>query len=335
MRTNYLPSGWAGLTKMRRQNTGRAGRVRLVRAASHPTWKPPLVSRVITFGPGAKRATKLTISLLYYLAREASRFFLWLAGRSPSPRLVVLYYHGIPDAHRSDFVRQLDSIRCRAQVVPASHSGSLPSNKTNVAITFDDAYVSVAKNALPPLIARGFHSTIFVPTGTLGGSPPWSIEDGSPDSFETVMSAEQIAALPSALVTVGAHSRSHPRLSRLPPDDARQEIEGSRRELHDLTGQDVRLFALPYGDHDSSTIKLCRTAGYEAVFTTVPSPVDTTSSDLVRGRVKVDPFDGRLEFFLKYNGAYAWIPYISALKRRLMNHRLTFLSGQRLSPRRS
>ena len=57
------------------------------------------------------------------------------------------------------------------------------------------------------------------------------MEDGSPDSIETVMSAEQIAKLPSALVTVGSHSCTHPRLSRLAPGDAREEIEGSRQSL--------------------------------------------------------------------------------------------------------
>ncbi|MCS3897854.1 peptidoglycan/xylan/chitin deacetylase (PgdA/CDA1 family) [Bradyrhizobium japonicum USDA 38] len=331
---NSLPDGWINLTAVPSPNISLAGSVQPARAEAPAgsARKPPLVRRDISVGPSAKRTTKLTISLFYYLARGLSRFVLGLAGRSPTPKLVILYYHGIPDAYRSNFVRQMESIRRKAQVSPASHRGSLPSGKGNVAITFDDAYVSVAKNALPALTARGFHSTIFVPTGTLGGPPPWSMEDGSPDSIETVMSAEQIATLPSALVTVGAHSRTHPRLSRLAPGDARDEIEGSRHELEDLTTQDVRLFALPYGDHDSSTIDLCRTAGYEAVFTTTPAPVDTTGSDLVRGRVKVDPFDGRLEFFLKYNGAYAWAPYLSALKRRLRNPR-SFSSNQKSSLR--
>jgi peptidoglycan/xylan/chitin deacetylase (PgdA/CDA1 family) len=244
-----------------------------------------------------------------------------MAGRSPGRKLIVLYYHGIPNAYRSNFVSQLESIRRRARVLPASYRGSLPSDKLSVAITFDDAYVSVAKNALPALASRGFHSTIFVPTATLGGPPNWAMEEGSPDSFEVVMSPEQIAKLVSPLVTLGSHSCTHPRLSRLAPSDARGEIEGSRIELQNLTAQEIRLFALPYGDHNASTIELCREAGYEAVFSTIPTSVDTKNPAFVRGRVKVDPFDGRLEFFLKYNGAYAWAPYVSALRRRLTNYR--------------
>jgi peptidoglycan/xylan/chitin deacetylase (PgdA/CDA1 family) len=267
----------------------------------------------------SRRTIKLAISLFYYLASGVSQFVLRLGGRSPGGKLIILYYHGIPDAYRSNFVRQLESIRRGADVLPASHRGHLRSGKPNVAITFDDAYVSVAENALPELASRGFHSTIFVPSAPLGGPPTWAMEDGSPDACEIIMSAEQIAKLPSRLVTVGSHSCTHPRLSRLVPGEARAEIEGSRVKLQNLTMQDIRLFAFPYGDHDASAIELCRMAGYEAAFSTTPTPVDTTGPAFVRGRVKVDPFDWPLEFFLKYNGAYAWAPYISSLKRKLRN----------------
>lgn len=270
-----------------------------------------------------KRTAKIAISLFYFAIGEAARFLLRMEGRSPAPKLVVLYYHGIPSAHRANFVRQLDSIRRRAHVFPASHRDTVPSGKPNVAITFDDAYVSVAENALPELAARGFHSTIFVPVGALGSYPSWSMEDGSPDACERVMSAEQIAKLPSSLVTVGSHSRTHPRLPRLSFTDAWAEIDGSRTNLAELTTRDIRLFAFPYGDHNSSIVEMCETAGYHFVFSTAPNPVATTSIEFVRGRVKVDPWDSPLEFFLKYRGAYSWVPYASSLKRMLRECRKT------------
>ena len=135
------------------------------------------------------------------------------------------------------------------------------------------------------------------------------------------MSAEQIKKLACVLVSVGSHSCTHPRLSRLALGDAQSEIAGSRIKLQNLTKQDVRLFAFPYGDHDASTIELCRTAGFEYVFSTSPDPVDTSGSAFVRGRVKVDPFDGPLEFFLKFNGAYAWAPYVSLWMKKLRGHK--------------
>jgi peptidoglycan/xylan/chitin deacetylase (PgdA/CDA1 family) len=324
MAMSFLPSGLSGLTEVRRRATDLVERSRLVSHQMPPAVRDrtlPQVSPQTSIGPNVKWAVKLTISLAYYLIRALLRFFTPLVGRSQERRLVILYYHGIPDAYRSNFVRQLESIQRTARVLPASHRGTMPSDKPNVAITFDDAYVSVAKNALPALAARGFHSTIFVPTGMLGGTPTWQMEDGSPDSFEVVMPAERIANLSSPLVTFGSHSCTHPRLSRLASGEARTEIEGSRTELQELTKQEIHSFALPYGDHNASTIEICRSAGYEIVFSTIPAPVDTTDTAFVRGRVKTDPFDGRLEFFLKYNGAYAWAPYLSALKRRLRGYK--------------
>jgi len=266
---------------------------------------------------GVKPMVKLVISLLYFIARRLSQFILRAIGRSPNPQLVILYYHGIPPEYRANFVRQLEAIRRGARVWPASHRGDLPAGKQNVAITFDDAYVSVVENALPELTARDFHSTIFVPVGSLGGPPTWPVENGSLDANETVMSAEQIARLPSSLVTLGSHTSTHPRLSRIDPFDAREEIEGSRAGLQALTAQDIRLLAFPYGDHDASITELCRSAGYDNVFGIAPEPVDTTRSNFVRGRVKVDPFDGTLEFFLKYHGAYAWASHVSSWKKKL------------------
>jgi peptidoglycan/xylan/chitin deacetylase (PgdA/CDA1 family) len=263
-----------------------------------------------------KRTAKLAISLFSFLAAVTSRSVLQALGRSPKQQLVILYYHGIPHAYRSNFVRQMELLRA-ARVWPASYRGRLPLGKKNVAITFDDAYVSVAENALPELAARDFHSTIFVPVGSLGRRPTWPMENSSLDSDEIVMSSERIAMLPSSLVELGSHGITHPHLSRMDSVDARNEIEGSRHKLQTLTTQDIRLFSFPYGDYDAAIIESCRVAGYDYVFSITPHPVDTTSSDFVRGRVRVEPFDGPLEFFLKYNGAYAWVSHVSSLKRKL------------------
>jgi peptidoglycan/xylan/chitin deacetylase (PgdA/CDA1 family) len=201
-------------------------------------------------------------------------------------------------------------------VFPASYRGPLAPDKPNVAITFDDAYVSVAENALPELARRGFHSTIFAPVGSLGSAPNWVMKDDGVDSDEVVMSAERIATLSSSLVTVGSHSITHPHLSRMESDDARKEIEGSRDKLERLTKEKIRLFAFPHGDHNVSTVDLCRAAGYDHAFSIVPQPVNTDGSSFVRGRIQVEPFDWPLEFFLKYRGAYVWSSYVSAIRTR-------------------
>lgn len=265
----------------------------------------------------SKRQIKLAFSFIYYTAMVVFNFFLRTAGRTPRRQLTILYYHSVPFQERAAFARQMQALGNATHVVPASYRGALPPDRNSVAITFDDAFVSVLENALPEIAARSYCCTIFVPVGALGQHPTWAIEGNSQDRDELVMTPEQLKKLPADLVMLGSHSMTHPHLSQINPNHARDEIERSRRDLANITGRDIRLFAFPYGDHSPAVIDFCRNAGYEFVFTILPTSVNVLGSDFVRGRVKVEPLDSPLEFFLKSNGAYAWMSYVSRIKQRL------------------
>ena len=236
--------------------------------------------------------------------------------------MIILYYHSVPSNKRPNFARQMAMLAQYAQVVPADWRDKTDPARYSVAITFDDAFTSVIDNALPELALHDFPCTIFVPSGVLGRNPDWAME-GNADRSEVVIDAARLRQLRSPLVAIGAHSVSHPRLTRIAPGQARDEIEGSRTALAELTGGSVTLFAFPYGDHDTNIVEICRQEGFKHVFTIVPEPVEPSAGSFVRGRVSVDPDDGDLEFFLKMSGAYAWLPLASALKRRLVVARST------------
>jgi peptidoglycan/xylan/chitin deacetylase (PgdA/CDA1 family) len=211
----------------------------------------------------------------------------------------------------------MDLLHRKASVLSASYRGALPSDKKCVAITFDDAFQSVVENALPELAARSFHSTIFVPVGLVGKNPNWAMEEGNSDFNEVVMTAEQLRALALPIVSFGSHTTSHPSIFALDREHAREEIEGSRHQLAKLSGRDVLLFSFPYGHHDTSAVAMCRDAGYQCVYSILPEEVDTTTPQVLRGRTKVDPSDGPIEFFLKFNGAFAWTAHITSLGQKL------------------
>jgi peptidoglycan/xylan/chitin deacetylase (PgdA/CDA1 family) len=266
---------------------------------------------------GPKRSIKIALSLVYLALMGVVRGGLRLAGRPPKRRLTILYYHGVSAKYRLNFTRQMDALHRGACVLPASYRGDLPSEKKCVAITFDDAFQSVVENALPELAMRSFHSTIFVPSGLIGCSPNWVMEKGEDDLTEVVMTVEQLRALSPPLVALGSHTISHPSMLGLDRIGAQKEIVDSRRQLEEVSGREIRLFSFPYGDYDRSAVAMCRAAGYESVFCILAHGVDTTNSELLRGRTKVDPFDGPLEFFLKFNGAYEWTAHTTALGQKL------------------
>ena len=92
-------------------------------------------------------------------------------------------------------------------------------------------------------------------------------------------------------------------------------LKSSRHLLQELLGRAVSSIALPYGDFNPSVINACELAGYENMFTTIPENIDPTLPKLVRGRVRVDPSDGPIEFFLKFNGAYGWAGFLSVVPK--------------------
>jgi peptidoglycan/xylan/chitin deacetylase (PgdA/CDA1 family) len=275
--------------------------------------------------PEFRRDLKIAISLAYYAMRTIVRHSLRLAGRPAIKRLTILYYHGVSAQDRLSFGRQMAALKRGACILPASYRGELPSGKKCVAITFDDAFVSVAEIALPELAKHSFHSTIFVPVGWLGRTPGWAMKrsepgraaDVNPELAEVVMSSAQLKALSVALVSLGSHSLTHPSMPELDTKRARGEIEDSRHQLAELTERKILEFSFPYGEHDAETVAMCHAAGYETVFSVATQEVNTTTSELLRGRTKVDPSDGPIEFFLKFNGAYQWMEYTIPLMKKL------------------
>ncbi len=249
----------------------------------------------------AFRIAKLGVSLIYFAICSIWVQLLQLGQKDRAGACVVLYYHGVPRQYRDRFERQMQIASRLAKPVDLRHIGSLPANTRAVAITFDDALESFLENAAPGLMRLRIPVTVFAVADALGSKPKWGESYYSPD--ERVMSAEQLRHLPD-LITVGSHTLTHAILTRLDSDAAIQEIAGSRAKLEGLLNRSVTLFSFPFGVFNASTVRQCREAGYERVFTT--EHVLAVANQFVVGRVAADPWDWPLEFRLKIMGAYCW-----------------------------
>ena len=265
------------------------------------------------------RYIRIAVSLCVFALSMAIAAIRSLVGVPPRRTLTIIYYHAVPKFRTADFTRQMQMLARRACVVAADWDGGGVDRFSGqprrlVAITFDDAFESVLDNALPVLAAHGFHCTIFAPSGCLGQAPAWSMENQT-DRSERVADASRLAQLPRDCVTIGSHTVTHPHLTELSEHDAREELARSMRELTEVAGRSVDLLAFPYGDHNDAVVGLCRDVGYRHVFSIQARTV--CAGEFVRGRVATDASDGKLEFFLKINGAYRWLPIAWAIKRKL------------------
>lgn len=72
------------------------------------------------------------------------------------------------------------------------------------------------------------------------------------------------------LVTIGAHTKTHPRLTRVGPNQLAQELKGARNEIEDKIGSPPELLAYPHGANNSLVRIAARYFGYKYAFTTQP-----------------------------------------------------------------
>jgi peptidoglycan/xylan/chitin deacetylase (PgdA/CDA1 family) len=93
--------------------------------------------------------------------------------------------------------------------------------------------------------------------------------DGVPSPMLT---RESLRGLEWYGIDVGAHTVTHPILARVSTDEAWREICTGKRELEELTGRPVTLFAYPNGkpgrDYADEHVRIVREAGFAAAVTT-------------------------------------------------------------------
>lgn len=87
-----------------------------------------------------------------------------------------------------------------------------------------------------------------------------------------MMSRDQVRSLRRLGMEIGAHTITHPILTRLDAADARREMVESKRDLESLIGEPVSLFAYPNGvptqDYDARHAALARECGFVAAVST-------------------------------------------------------------------
>ncbi len=93
-----------------------------------------------------------------------------------------------------------------------------------------------------------------------------------PTTSDLMMTHQQLRALRGEGAEIGGHTRTHPILENLDDAAAREEIVAGKRELEELLGEAVRVFAYPNGvpgrDCSARHGEMARQAGFAAAVTT-------------------------------------------------------------------
>ncbi len=130
----------------------------------------------------------------------------------------------------------------------------------SIAITIDDAYLSVYKEAYPRLKAKGYPFTVFVATAV--------VDEGIP----AYMDWSQMQEMQEHGATFANHSQHHDYLVRKKEGESLEtwkkrmisDITGAQKRLQEKLGQAPALLAYPYGEYNLELMKIVEDLGYTA-----------------------------------------------------------------------
>lgn len=186
--------------------------------------------------------------------------------------VILMYHHfGVSkypttNIQLAQFDAQLDYIaQNNIQVWPLSRVVQYIKNKQTfpgrvVAITVDDAYLSVYTEAFPRLRKRNWPFTVFVAT------------DGVDRHFKSYMSWEHMREMQRHDVTFANHSASHDYLVQHHKDETPEQwktrvtrdIQRAQSRLQSELGEAPMLFAYPYGEYNTELAKILDSMNFVA-----------------------------------------------------------------------
>ena len=110
---------------------------------------------------------------------------------------------------------------------------------------------------LPLLAESGVPATVFVVSGWFGQLHPYA-------PHARILREDELRSLRDGGVEIGAHSVTHPDLSKLGYEAALSELAESKAVLEAILEASVEVAAYPFGRATDETIRACRDAGFRA-----------------------------------------------------------------------
>lgn len=124
------------------------------------------------------------------------------------------------------------------------------------------------------------------------------------------LSGPEILEMQDAGITFGAHTKSHPILSRETPEQIKEEIRGSKIALERLCGKISTVFAYPngqIGDWNEETERTVISSGFEAALTTIEGVTTRKTHPLRLKRITMDGTDDGPTFAVITSGVRAYL----------------------------
>ena len=193
----------------------------------------------------------LTTLLPAYAADSASVIMYHRFGETDYPATNISIEQF--EAHLEELKTGGYTVMALGDIVKALREGGDLPNKA-VAITIDDAYLSVYTHAWPRLKDAGFPFTLFVSTQ--------AVDRG----YVQYLNWDQIREMVDGGMTVGHHTASHLHMADATDAIVVAEIQTAASRYQAELGAVPEIFAYPYGEFSSANQDALKAAGIKAAF---------------------------------------------------------------------
>ncbi|MFP6775067.1 MAG: polysaccharide deacetylase family protein [Alphaproteobacteria bacterium] len=220
-----------------------------------------MTQALVTRGRNRRRGLALVIFLMGLFPAPAA-----LAGDMISSAVIFMYHRFGESDYPSTSVRMAQFESHLAEIASGGYKvmalrdiiaafrrqESLPDR--TIALTVDDAFLSLHDRAWPLLKKSGLPFTLFVATDAIDAKRPG------------YMSWPQLRALAAAGVGIGSQTGSHPHLPDLTQARLDDELARSNDRFRAELGFAPELLAYPYGEFGLREKQAARVAGFVAAF---------------------------------------------------------------------
>lgn len=178
--------------------------------------------------------------------------------------------------------------------------------KKYVILTFDDGYEDNYKYAFPLLKKYNFKCVIYLVSDLKYNK--WDVDNPTnPEKKFPLMNLEMIKEMEKYGIEFGGHTKTHPRLSKIPLEEAANEILESKATLEKKLNHELISFAYPYGDLNEKVKQIVAHAGYHFAVATDSGDI-CFSKDLYQiRRIGIFSTNNMLTFKRKVSGKYNFI----------------------------
>ncbi len=200
--------------------------------------------------------------------------------RYPSTNVTIKQF----EAHLAELKLGGYNVLPLPEIILSLKTGKSLPNRT-VGISFDDAFLSVYKNAWPRLKENGFPFTIFIATDYVDNNSP------------NFMNWSQIQEMTKAGVTIGSHTGSHLHMPIASEQENIEEVERAQKRINEVLNKTPSLFAYPYGETSLKIQELIKKLGFIAAFGQQSGAFDQTSEMFSLPRFSMNENYGSLKRF--------------------------------------